>query len=43
MVCLDIQFSAKLVKALDEKISLFSKEADEEEKDDNVMEIEVNY
>ena len=41
VVRFDIQFSTKLVKALDEKIALYSREADEEQKDEDAMEIEV--
>jgi len=40
VVCFDIQFSAELIKALDDRIALYSKEADEEEKDQNNMEID---
>ena len=43
VVCFDIQFSAELIKALDDKIALYSKEADEEEKDQNTMEIDVSF
>ena len=43
VVCFDIQFSAELIKALDDRIALYSKEADEEEKDQNNMEIDVSF
>ena len=43
VICFDIQFSAKLAKALDEKITLYSKEADVEEKEQNDMEIDVSF
>ena len=44
VVCFDIQFSAELIKALDDKISLYSKEQEEEEdKDQTAMEVEVSF
>eukprot|EP00795_Rhopilema_esculentum_P008248 gene8248-14194_t len=42
VVRFDIYFSTKLIKALDEKIALYSKDADDEEKDQSSMDIEVS-
>lgn len=43
VVCFDIQFTAELIKALDDKVALYSKEMDEQDKDQNSMEIEVSF
>ena len=43
VVCFDIQFTAELIRALDDKVALYSKEVDEEDKDQNAMEIEVSF
>ena len=42
VVRFDIFFSTKLIKALDEKVELYSKDADDEEKDPNSMDFEVS-